>query len=642
MDLMNDRMASSSSLLLHSVDDSCSGDLFGALIHSQLHASSELYTSMDMCLTIPFLEEPRDIFDTGKRGRQNAAISATANIDYCSFSVPPREGCSSHEHLLPPQDCQTSFFQGPEGEEGEEVQTDSQLCQELGVRRVAVETSITLPTTKPLQRQYLTMASKDEFFGALHNRQYINGTKPGLLWPESACAALCLRAITGMDSSIFDIKAGAPAAVFIAGYSVRSVEHHLSYFYDIYAIRKILERAKTSLCEPSSGSNLPKDPASLALGAALEDMLHICDAAVTELETHLAATTRSEGNSGCSLATIVNATLSPFAVLKNLLCMIMPTDISSYPEAQHVCEDASPSSGSLSPREIDFYLNVYQWQPSPLKEAEERVGYPAGWSLLSHLAGHLTAARGFYSSSLLEGGGNLLSSRGQHQPVTLPGGLALLTTIGSAPSRDAADAAAAAAQQCAGSGSVSSSCVASAKTPRDYIRVCVASFLVRRVSLPLLERLDRTLFHLHSDHPALCSADSTAGSSGAERVALMADVSRLPPCAQDVSSPPLDSIQHALQWASTRLAQAQLQGPFFGALLKQYAAVGEEACSKHVGGAEETADSRAEEMCPDLGLVFPLHPLDTASNAKKSEKSVQKISEMANEVRNFMPRRYLI
>jgi hypothetical protein len=614
--------SSSSTLLLHPPEESVPGDLFGALIRRQFNTASDLYSSMDMCLTIPLLEAPRDIFvSENQRSENNAYIVDTPR----TVTEPFPSEYYRNNHVN--HDAWSILSPSKEEGIGASVEAD--------VSKIADEEDdgcSLLPTSNQLQRrQYLSMASKEDFFSALHNRQYINGTRPGLLWPESNCSILCLRAMAGIDSAIFDIKRGRPSAVFIAGYSVKSVENYLNYFYEIYAVRKILEKARKFLCKPPEATVATHDgqsrAASLALGAALEDVLHICDAAITELENNLVSLSGTRLT--CSLVTIVSATLSPHAVLKHLFYMIAPAgvNVDCYPPAHHPHEDTGPNKRTLLSKQIHFYLHVYRWEDCT--SGKEESDYPVGWSLLSALVVKLEATRVFSSSSVTQK--RAVSVCAQHQAVALSGGRTLLTALGDAPARLTRSRR-------------SESTSGSSDPPLDYIRVCISSFLVRRVSLPLMEQLDRTLFRLHDDP---CSSHTSPAESDDEsqsrRAALLSDVNLLPPCAQsDVSSPPLDNMQHALHWASTRIAQAKLQGFSFAALLQHYASA----------DTVQAVDSRVESMSPlvegeedrehhgqppsGFGLVFPLHPLDTASNAKKSEISVQKIMEIATEVKNHV------
>ena len=615
-----------STLLLHPLaeKESGSGDLFGALIHRSLNPSSELYSSMDMCLSIPPLFEPRDIFVCEKRERFNAGDTSNPIV---------RAFRSEH---IPPESYETSqkWDRLRTPEKGSDHFSSPKLDEMKSWERELENNALLVPIPKQQwQRQYLTMASKEEFFAALHNREYINGTKPGLLWPEGTCAILCLRAIAGLDSAIFDIKQAAPSPIFIAGYSVESIKHYLTYFYEIYAIRKILERAKISFREPqlvtTSAAGILNDPACLALGAALEDVLHICDTAITELENHLfdgGAGSTSPDSISCSLVSIVQATLSPYAVLKHLFYMIVPANINHYPPAQNIRGDTNCGDGTLSSSQIHFFLNDYPWKQLSLQNNEQLTGsYPAGWGLLSQLFAKLEATRVFYSSSSMLRG----VARKSHslplgmlqleRSITLCDGKALLTSL-------LTTAPAVTTQQpgtCCGVGADSGPALTSAKNlSLDYVRVCIASFLVRRVSMPLLDHLDRTLFLLHNDSDIRPTQE--VNNDNVSLPALMSDISLMPlPAQHDImSSPPLENIQHALQWASIRLTQAQSQGSSFRARLKQYATAGDTT--------EQQEQKQEQEQ--DLGLVFPLHPLDTAANAKKSTKSIQNIMEMSKEV----------
>lgn len=587
---MSDEILHPTSFLMQPPPEDGSGDLFGALIRRQIYASSELYTSMDMCLSIPFLEEPRDIFDTDKKWEIKTSDSSVQSFLVEDLSL---KQSSVKDHVLSVVDHVSNTR--PQ----REIESKYDNC-----------TNIFLPpATNILQRPYLTMASKEEVFSALHNKQYLNGEKPGLIWPERQCTSLCLRAITGIESAIFDVKRGSPSFVFIAGYSAASIQHFLQYFYEMFAIRKILDKAMVSLCElhvttggMNRGVDPLNDPASLALGAALEDVLRLCDSSVTELQCVMDAPTHTTSAS-CGLAAIVHATAPLCAILKILFQTIAPADLSTYPSAVRLMGAELRCEGfTLQPQLIDFFLNQYTWKRKSLSSTETG-SYPTSWHLLSHLLGKLRDAQMLCTSPLS-------SSRAQQRPaVTLPGGRALLTGIDKTPTPLSGP----------GPGPDSDSDVSA---PLDHVRVSLVSFLVRRVSLPLMEHVDRTLFHMSSDLPA---------QGDTEGAALTCDVDMLPPTARGEESGGdtslnLEHVQQALRWASTRIAQAKMQGSKFGAMLKQYAAVGSTS-------TEEDAVFSSGEQTTNLGLVFPLHPLDAASNSKKSEKSIQKVIEMESEVR---------
>jgi hypothetical protein len=529
------------------------GDLFGALIHRKVHPNSELYLSMDMCLTIPFLDEPRDIFvDGDSTFDRKYNEPRTENTLFSDFH---QEICG-----IEPNICMV-----PRSSEGENDRSE--------VREQSVSPAVTQQ-----HRQYLTLASKEEFFKALHNSQYIDGTKPGLLWPESMCSMLCLRSIAGVDSAIFDIKRGRPANIFVVGYSPDSVKSLLNDFFEVYTIRKILSKVATSLSQPYITKGALKssvnDPASLALGGALDDIMQLCDTSITQLEAHLLSSA-----SACSLTAIAKATLAPKAVLRHIFYLIAPTDLRSYPQIRQYWENIENSQCILNPELIDFYLNVYKWK-QPLSEASNET-YPTAWNLLSHLLNKLSSTQMFHSATL-----DNVEARTLYQPILLRGDESLLSCLSTKRVTDVPN------------------------VSLDYIRVCVASFLVRRVSLPLMDQVERILFRLHCDDPFVNYIGHLPQQTS--------DIGIFPFAGRgDLSVSPLPIIQEAISWATTRLSQAKQQGPNFGALLKSYAAY----------------ELEEEDAQQTVKLVLPLHPVDAASNSKKCDLSMMKVDTMVKEVR---------
>ena len=135
-----------------------------------------------------------------------------------------------------------------------------------------------------------------------------------------------------------------------------------------------------------------------------------------------------------------------------------------------------------------------------------------------------------------------------------------------------------------------------------------------------MDHVDSTLFRFRSDHSVLISGSNSESNSD-EVDATNSGYSHnclLPPCLHSLSFTPLENIQRGMQWASACIKQASLQGSSFGLMLKQYAAI-------------ETGETE-EQLLSDVGLVFPLHPLDCAANAKKNEMSMLKVVKMCSEV----------
>ena len=560
MNLVNERTTAASSLMLQSSAEGEAGDLFGALIHRHINASSSLYSSMDMCLTMPLLEEPRDIFcceEERSEGNVNSSsVEFSESDDCCVIQAESDDEPINREPIV------------------------------SNTTHNKVNMSYDLVSA---QRKYLSLSTKEEFFCALYNRNYLIGTKSRLLWPEQICAILCLRAVAGNDSAIFDIKMGGVPDIFIVGYTTKAVRHYLNHFYCIYAIRKILEKAKNSFSEATNLAN--NDPASLALGSILEDILSVCDASVGELENKFKSTfadaSQCRGNFGC-LVTVMKFSQHPFEILKHLFYMIAPSNISTCNETGKNFEF---NGGNITSAQIDFYFKRFHWKKTTHPKQDS---YPTGWCLLSHLFSKLESTRAFYSQLLSR---DISFLRRSQHPVKMRDGNDLRRGITGASNL----------------AKEYSSDFEFSKASLDYIRLCIASLLVRRVSIPLMNALDCAVFKLYDD----CSKGSVQ-SNGDD----ITHISFIPPYVSSDYHCPLENIQLLFHWASVRIKQAHLQGVAIADVLNQCAAI-------------RSGDTATEEGPNHLGLVLPLHPMDSATNSKLNHMSSEKIKTLVVEVNYF-------